>query len=111
MEINMETEYINGSIKIEAIYSNSKNCKGKYYSPDKELLYEGDMIDEIPCNIENIKIYNDYTYKQYILEKIDNKYNIVKSEYFPQYFMSERLKLLYFEFRSFPFIQTVENQL
>ena len=65
------------------------------------------MIDEIPCNIENIKIYNDYTYKQYILEKIDNKYNIVKSEYFPQYFMSERLKLQ-FIFR-IPFFSFYSN--
>ena len=28
------------------------------------------MADEIPCNNENIKIYNDYTYKIYKLEKM-----------------------------------------
>jgi len=89
--------YDNGSKKIVAFYNNSLSCKGKYYSPDNELLYEGDMIDEIPCN-DNIKIYNDYTYKICTLEKKeknDSIYNIIDLEYFPNYYMSERLKLKY----------------
>ena len=87
--------YDNGNIKIKAIYINSSSCKGKYYSPDNEFLYEGEMIEEIPCN-ENIRIYNDYTYKMYTLEKKEKNeeiYSIISSEYFPNYYMSERLKL------------------
>ena len=55
------------------------------------------MIDEIPCN-DNIKIYNDYTYKICTLEKKeknDSIYNIIDLEYFPNYYMSEILKLKY----------------
>ena len=84
--------YDNGSKKIEAYYINSLRCRGKYYSPDNELLYDGDMTDEIPFNKENIKIYNDYTYKIYKLEKINEKYNPINYEYNPNYFSSEKFK-------------------
>ena len=62
------------------------------------------MIDEIPCK-ENIQIYNDYTYKMYTLDKKEKNeeiYSIISSEYFPNYYMSERLKLQ-FKFK-IPFI-------
>ena len=84
--------YDNGSVKIEANYINSLQCKGKYYSPDKELLFEGEMNDEIPCSNKNIKIYNDYTYKIYTLEKKNYHYITICSEYSPEFFMSEKLK-------------------
>ena len=92
---NMKREgikyYDNGSKKIEANYINSSSCKGKYYSPNNELLYDGEMKNEIPINNENIKIYNDYTYIMYILEKKDEIYDIINLEYNPNYFMSEKL--------------------
>ena len=85
--------YDNGSKKIEAIYTNTKTCKGKYYSPDNELLYEGDIIDEVPCGDKNFKIYNDFTYRIYIGEIKDEIYNITKEEYYPNnYYMSEKLE-------------------
>ena len=84
--------YDNSAKKIEAFYINTLQCKGKYYSPDNELLYDGDMQDEIPCNKESIKIYNDYTYKIYKLEKINDIYNSINFEYYPNFFSSEKLK-------------------
>ena len=84
--------YDNSSKKNESIYTNTKSCKGKYYSPDNELLYDGDIINEIPCNDGNFKIYNDCTYKIYIGEIKDDTYNITNGEYYPNYYMSEKLK-------------------
>ena len=83
--------YDNGAKKIEAIFINSITCKGKYYNPNNELLYEGEMKNEIPINNENLKIYNDYTYKVYTLEKKDEIYNIINSEYNPNFFLTEKL--------------------
>ena len=88
--------YDNGSIKIEANYKDSISCNGKYYSPDNELLFEGDIIDDIPCTDANIKIYNDYTYKIYIGEMNEELYNVINAEYFPKYYISEKLNEEFF---------------
>ena len=86
--------YDNGSKKIEAIFTNNISYKGKYYSPDKELLYDGEINDDIPLNNENIKIYNDYTYKMYLGEIKDEIYSSFGKKYYPSYYMSEKLKII-----------------
>jgi len=85
--------YDNGSKKIEAIFANNTSYKGKYFSPDNELLYDGEINDDMPLNNENIKIYNDYTYKMYLGEIKDDIYSSFGKKYYPNYYMSEKLKI------------------
>ena len=73
--------YINGSKKIEGIFKNINSCKGKYFNPKNEELYEGLIINDIPIKCENIIIYDDYTYKIYEGEINDGKYNGKGIEY------------------------------
>ena len=84
--------YDNGSKKIEANFSDKNTCKGKYYSPDNELLYEGPMLDDIPSNNKKIRIYSDYTYKIYKAEIKDDIYSISNIEYAPNFCMSDIFK-------------------
>ena len=78
--------YDNGNKKLEGSFDTFNSFKGKYYSPDKELLYEGKINDEIPLD-ENIKIYNDYTYKIYYSEISNSESKEKCFEYCPQYYI------------------------
>jgi len=67
--------YINNSKKIEGIFDTLNKCKGIYYNPQGEKIYDGLIINGIPINSDNIIIYNNKCYKIYEGEIWDGVYN------------------------------------
>ena len=57
--------YFNNSKKIKGIFKTINKCKGIYYNPKGEKIYEGIIINEIPENWDNAIIYDNYCLKIY----------------------------------------------
>ena len=57
--------YYNNSKKIEGIFQTINKCKGIYYDPKGEKIYEGIIANEIPENWDNAIIYDNYLLKIY----------------------------------------------
>ena len=83
--------YDNGSIKFEGIFDSLNSIDGKYFSPDNELIYKGIIKNEIPLNIQNIKIYNDYTYQIYEGDIKNDKYEACFLKYNPSYYLEKNI--------------------
>lgn len=62
--------YINGNKKIEGIFNNINSYEGIYYSPQMEIVYRGNIIDEISMYLNGNIIYNNLGFK------ISNKFFI-----------------------------------
>ena len=57
--------YENGAKKIEGIFKNINSCTGIYYNPEGKKIFNGEIINDIPYNCNNIIIYHDNTNKKY----------------------------------------------
>lgn len=57
--------YVDGSKKIEGIFESIDSYEGKYYNPEREEIYNGKIINEIPMNFKGISLYNDLGFKVY----------------------------------------------
>ena len=55
--------YINGNKKIEGVFNNINSYEGIYYSPEKEIVYKGNILDEISMYLNGNIIYNDLGFK------------------------------------------------
>ena len=67
--------YFNKSKKIEGIFDTLNKCKGIYYDPHKNKIYEGSIKNGIPENWDNAFIYNNYCYLIYKGKIKDGVYN------------------------------------
>ena len=74
--------YENGMKKIEGIFDNKNICMGIYYNPSGEKIYEGKIINEIPFNGENLKVYDDNTNLIYEGSIKEGKYEGFGIEYY-----------------------------
>ena len=86
--------YDNGAKKMEGIFETFNCCKGKYYSPDNQLLYEGKILNEIPEDCKSIKIYNDYTFNEYIRDINNGQYECIYQEYKPDFFIYNKINII-----------------
>ena len=95
IEGNFQKEYIfgkgikyyeNGSKKMDGIFKSINICIGKYYNPNNKVIYEGEIINEIPIKYDKIKIYNDNMYKIYGRDIIDGIKKAKYLEYFPNFY-------------------------
>ena len=73
--------YENGFKKIEGIFDTINKCQGIYYDPKGIKIYEGEIMNDIPFNANNIIIYNDNTNKIYQGDIKDGKYEGFGKEY------------------------------
>ena len=55
--------FINGNKKIEGVFNNINSYEGIYYSPEKEIVYKGNILDEISMYLNGNIIYNDLGFK------------------------------------------------
>lgn len=53
-------------------------------------IYKGIIKNEIPINIQNIKIYNDYTYQIYEGDIKNDKYEACFLKYNPSYYLEKK---------------------
>ena len=74
--------YENGVKKIEGIFNKINECKGIYYNPKGDKIYEGVIIDEIPFNGKNLIVYDDNTNKIFEGDIKNGKYEGYGIEYF-----------------------------
>ena len=62
--------YTNGSKKIEGNFNGINSYNGIYYSPNKKIIFNGEISQEIPIESKQLILYNDngnliYDYKFY----------------------------------------------
>ena len=74
--------YETGAKKIEGIFDSLNKCQGFYYNPDGIKIYEGEIINDIPFNVDNIIIYDDNTNKIFEGNIKNGKYEGPGKEYF-----------------------------
>ena len=66
---------------MEGIFDTINSCEGIYYNPEKKILYEGKIKNEIPLNSTHIQLYNDDAFILYDGEIKEGKYEGNGTEY------------------------------
>ena len=73
--------YENGVKKIEGLFDSINKSQGFYFNPNEIKIYDGEIINDIPFNTENIIIYNDNTNKIFEGNIKNGKYEGLGKEY------------------------------